>query len=474
MNTYGRLMVGCCAVLVGPLLGVAQPAEKPNIVIIVADDLGWGDVGYNGGDIHTPHIDRLAGEGVVLDYFYTAPICSPTRAGLMTGRYPNRFGLRETVIPPWSEFGVDTTEVFLSNILADVGYVYRAALGKWHLGHSKRAYLPLQRGFTSFYGHYNGAIDYFTLMREGERDWHRDEEPCYDEGYATDLITGEAVASIQRYADEPSPFFLYVAYNAPHSPLQAKEDDLLMYGYDKDKPLYGNDDPELIGRGNTKRQTYSAMVTAMDRGIGEILLALEEEGISEHTLVLFFSDNGAAPGFGGSSGELRGTKFTEWEGGVKSPAIIRWPAGFAGGRVVKQVTGYIDVVPTIRDILGISSPLPKPLDGVSIWPVLSGKQQALKREFYLGYGTLIADNRWKLVKAGSGNPRMDIETDLLFDIQRDPLEKEDLKTQYPKVYKQLLRQVIGKYDAIQPDISVPPYGAGRDNFKAPKEWKILD
>jgi Arylsulfatase A and related enzymes len=203
MNVFGKLTTVCCAVFGGVPLAAAQSMEKPNIVIILADDLGWGDVGYNGGDIKTPCIDRLAKDGVVLNYFYTAPICSPTRAGLLTGRYPNRFGLRQTVIPPWSEFGVDTTEVFLSDMLAEAGYVHRAAFGKWHLGHSKRAYLPLQRGFTRFYGHYNGAIDYFTHMREGELDWHRNEETCYDEGYATDLITKEAVESIRQYAKNP-------------------------------------------------------------------------------------------------------------------------------------------------------------------------------------------------------------------------------------------------------------------------------
>lgn len=474
MNVFSKLAVACCMIFGGFLLSVAQPIKKPNIVIILADDLGWGDVGYNGGDIKTPCIDRLAKEGVILNHFYTAPICSPTRAGLLTGRYPNRFGLRQTVIPPWSEFGVDTTEVFLSDMLAEAGYVHRAAFGKWHLGHSKRAYLPLQRGFTRFYGHYNGAIDYFTHMREGELDWHRNEETCYDEGYATDLITTEAVASIRQYAGESSPFFIYVAYNAPHSPLQAKEDDLLLYGYEKGKPPYGNGKQELVGRGNTKRQTYSAMVTAMDRGIGEILSALKEAGISEHTLVLFFSDNGAAPGFGGSSGELRGAKFTEWEGGVRAPAIIRWPAGFAGRRVSNQVTGYIDVVPTVRDILRLSSPLSKPLDGVSVWPVLTGKQATISREFYLGYGTLIMENRWKLVKAGSGNPRIDIKQDILFDIQKDPYEKKDLKTQHPAIYRQMLQQVTQVYDTIQSQVSVPSYETGREDFKAPKNWKVLD
>src|SRR5690606_17729890 len=307
------LAAACCTVFCGLTSGIAQPGEKPNIVIILADDLGWGDVGYKGGDIQTPHIDRLAKEGVILDNFYTAPICSPTRAGLLTGRYPDRFGLRQNVILPWSDFGVDTAEIFLSEMLADAGYGHRAAFGKWHLGHSRRAYLPLQRGFTHFYGHYNGAIDYFTHMREGELDWHRNEETCYDEGYATDLITKEAVASIKQYAEDSSPFFIYVAYNAPHSPLQAKEDDLLLYGYEKDKPHDKSGEQQFAGKGNTMRQTYSAMVTAMDRGIGEILSALTEAGIAEQTLVVFFSDNGAAPGHGGSSGKLRGAKFTEWE-----------------------------------------------------------------------------------------------------------------------------------------------------------------
>lgn len=458
MNVLARVTAICCTVLGVSFHSEAQTTDRPNIVIILADDLGWGDVGYHGGDIKTPYIDRLAKEGVILDNFYTAPICSPTRAGLLTGRYPNRFGLRQTVIPPWSDFGVDTTEVFLSDMLAEAGYVHRAAFGKWHLGHSKRAYLPMKRGFTHFYGHYNGAIDYFTHLREGELDWHRNEETCYDEGYATDLITKEAVASIQQYAGESSPFFIYVAYNAPHSPLQAKDDDLLLYKHEK----------------NTKRQTYSAMVTAMDRGIGEILSALQEAGIAEHTLVLFFSDNGAAPGFGGSSGELRGAKFTEWEGGVRAPAIIRWPAGFAGGRVSNQVTGYIDVVPTIRDILRLSSPLPKPLDGVSVWPVLNGKRASISREFYLGYGTLIMENRWKLVKAESGNPRMDTKEDLLFDIQNDPYETKDLKSQYPLIYREMFEKVTHVYDAIAPAVSVPSYETGRKNFEAPKNWKILD
>ncbi|MGK6352453.1 arylsulfatase [Parapedobacter sp. DT-150] len=441
----------------------AQPVEKPNIVIILADDLGWGDVGYHGSEIKTPNIDRLAREGVILDHFYTTPICSPTRAGLMTGRYPNRFGLRQTVIPPWSDFGVDTSAVFLPEMLARTGYRHRAALGKWHLGHAKRAFLPLQRGFTHFYGHYNGAIDYFTHEREGELDWHRNEESCYDEGYTTDLITQEAVSCIKTYAQADAPFFLYVAYNAPHAPLQAKQEDLLANGYQENQSAVA-----------TKRQTYAAMVSSMDEGIGDILSALAEMDIDTNTLVLFFSDNGAETAQGGSSGGLRGAKFLEWEGGTRAPAIIKWPAGFVGGRILKQVTGYIDVVPTLREIAGSDEKLPAALDGVSIWSVLSGARETIDREFYLGYGTLVTGNRWKVVKADAGNAKMDHPEDLLFDIQADPREQRDLKQAYPAIYRKLLQRVTEVYDEIHPGFTVAPFGQGREGFTAPPEWKIKE
>lgn len=472
-----RYLTPIIPLLLAVFIAAAQtPSTKPNIVIILADDLGWGDVGFHGSDIKTPYIDQLAKDGVILNRFYTAPVCSPTRAGLMTGRYPNRFGLRETVVPPWSEFGVDTSEVFLSQILAEAGYKNRAALGKWHLGHAKRKYLPLQRGFTHFYGHYNGAIDYFTHKREGELDWHNDEETSHDKGYSTDLITEEAVRCIKSYSSQKAPFFLYVAYNAPHGPLQAKKEDLLLYGYDETKPSFGKgnkDDEGFSGRGNTKKQTYAAMVTNMDRGIGNILAALKESGIDENTLVLFFSDNGAAPGEGSSSGELKGTKFQEWDGGVRSPAVIKWPAGFKGGHSIDQVTGYIDIVPTLGEIAGLKENSKKALDGISILPVLENKKEKISRDFYLGYGSLISDNKWKIVKAANGNPRMKLEEDVLYNIAADPSEKKNIKTVYPLIYKEL-KEKVSQFDAIKSTIEVAPYGEGRQGFKAPKDWKITE
>jgi len=452
---------------------LAQPAQKPNIVIIVADDLGWGDVGYHESKIRTPHIDRLAQEGIRLDNFYTTPICSPTRAGLMTGRYPNRFGLRANVISPWLQFGVDTSEVFIADMLAEAGYKHRVALGKWHLGHYKRRYLPLQRGFTYFYGAYNGAFDYFTRKREGELDWHENEESSYDKGYATDLISAKAVSCIQQYADDGAPFFVYVAYNAPHGPLQAKEKDLKTYGFDPAKPRFNAGKGGGRGKGNTIWQTYAAMVSCMDEGIGKILGALEEKGVADNTIVLFFSDNGAEKGAGSSNGELRGWKFQEWEGGVRVPAVIRWPSGFKGGRTISQVTGYIDVFPTLREVTGLAGPLKKPLDGISILPVLKEKESHIMRDFYLGFGAMVSDNRWKLVKKDGGNSGRSNKIDWLFDIISDPLEKSDVKEKFPEIYQQLL-QKVAIYDAIEPHVAVPPYGKGKATFKAPPEWKIIE
>lgn len=455
---------------------IAQDLKKPNIIIILADDLGWGDVGFHGSDIKTPNIDRLAKEGVILDRYYTAPVCSPTRAGLLTGRYPNRFGLRQTVVPPWSSFGVNLAEEFIPVMLKEAGYRNRAILGKWHLGHAKKEYLPLQRGFTHFYGHYNGAIDYFSHMREGEPDWHNDEETSRDKSYSTDLLADEAVKCIASYSKE-SPFFMYVAFNAPHGPLQAKEEDLLLYGFDKSKPSFGKLAAEedangygAEGRGNTRRQTYAAMVTNLDRNIGRILAALKAAGVENNTLVLFHSDNGAAPNEGGTSGGLRGLKFEEWDGGVRAPAIVKWPAGFKGNRKISQVMGYIDIAPTIREIVGVKSRPAQPYDGISMLSVWKGKQLSVDRSIYLGYGSIVT-NQWKLVKTNSGNEKMKAAEDQLFDMQKDPSEKLNVKAGNEAIYKKLDAEV-SVFDKIRSAYEVPPYGEGRKNFKAPKDWKI--
>lgn len=438
---------------------------KPNIVIILADDLGWDDVGYHGSKIRTPHLDKIANEGVVLDRFYVAPVCTPTRAGLLTGKYPNRFGVREVVIPPWRDFGIDPEEVFLPEELAKAGYKNRAMLGKWHLGHSDKKYYPLNQGFTHFYGHLNGAIDYFTHEREGELDWHNDWESSYDKGYATDLITDHAIECIQDYSKE-GPFFLYVAYNAPHIPLQAMDEDLELYGFDKTKSRFGLGEEQ--GHGNTKAQTYAAMVSCMDQGIGKIRQSLKAAGIEDNTILLFFSDNGADTGHGGgSSAPLREHKFYEFDGGVRVPALINWPAQIDGNHTIDQVTGFVDIMPTLMDALAYDSDVA--FDGISMMPVLSGESEKIDRHFYLGLGAVVT-NEWKFIEKGH-NRRIKSTSDMLFQIDKDPTEASNVINEYV-AKAQELRRIAQKYDSIKPPRSIPPFTEGKEGFNAPKEWKV--
>src|SRR5688572_23298878 len=198
---------------------------RPNVVIIVADDMGFADVGFNGcTDIKTPNLDRLAASGVRLDQFYVQPVCSPTRAALMTGRYPMRHGLQVGVVRPWAQYGLPLDERTLPQALQETGYT-TAIVGKWHLGHFQPEYLPTRRGFTHQYGHYNGALDYFTHERDGGFDWHKDDRVNRDEGYTTVLLGNEAVRLVEQQ-DASTPLFLYVPFNAPHSPLQALPEHL--------------------------------------------------------------------------------------------------------------------------------------------------------------------------------------------------------------------------------------------------------
>jgi arylsulfatase B len=443
--------------------------EKPNIIIILADDLGWGDVGYHGGRIATPNIDRLAREGVRLENFHTCPLCSPTRAGLMTGRWPIRYGMGGSVITPWRKYGLPTTEKTLADLLAEGGYERRGAVGKWHLGHYKKKYLPLNRGFTFFYGHYNGNIDYFTHIREGELDWHRNFEACRDEGYSTDLIGLEAARFINE-SPADKPFFLYVPFNAPHLPLQAKEKDIAKYSKIEDE----------------EERVYAAMVDSMDQAIGKILRAIDAKGIVDNTFVLFFSDNGAISY--GDNGPWRGGKGGVYEGGVRVPAIVRWPGGIRGGRSVDAMMGYIDVYPTVKSIAGITGPDANRLDGRDMLEVFCGKAKAAKRNWfsYITQGgperTAICDGTWKLVVVGGSVLDVTFDKDTvagdlktkpsveLFDLERDPGEQKNLAGEQAEVFAELLGH-LKEFRSLKIE-GVPDYLEGRKGFKAPKDWVI--
>jgi arylsulfatase B len=436
----------------------AQKDHRPNILIILADDLGWGNVGFHGSNIQTPNLDKLAKEGIELNRFYTAPISSPTRAGLLTGRYPNRLGIRQTVIPPWRDYGIDPEEETLPEMLEKADYRNRAMIGKWHLGHSRKIYYPLSNGFTHFYGHLNGAIDYFTHQREGQLDWHNDWETSHDEGYSTDLITGEAVKCIDKYSKE-GPFFIYVAYNAPHEPLQAKPEDIAIY----------TDDVEQLKGKERKETLYAAMVTCMDKGIGTILEALKRNKVDENTLVIFFSDNGAPANSGGNNLPLRGNKHQEWDGGLHTPAIVSFPGIFKGGRKINQVIGFVDIMPTIHGILNLREKPVRPFDGINVTDILSGKKETIDRDLYLGCGALV-NNHYKLILPGK-NDNMKINDVFLSYYPDDPFEKTNVSGVHPLEVSRM-RSITEYFDSKEPVSKVMPYDKGREDFVAPFEWKV--
>jgi arylsulfatase B len=479
--------------LFGALAASLAAAEKPNIVILLADDLGWGDVSYHGGEIRTPRIDGLAAEGVQLDRFYSFPVCSPTRAGLMTGRYPIRYGAMRTVFPPWRKGGLDTSEVTLADVLGAVGYGRRGVFGKWHLGHSDVKYHPLRRGFTDFYGHYNGAIDYFTHEREGVLDWHRGFATNHDEGYSTDLIARRAAEFIHDAAAGGAPFLCYVPFNAPHSPFQAKPEDMAPYqdleAIPGDRP---SDSPEAqqaaknIEQRRKNRRILAGMIAGLDRGVGRVLDAVAESGVHDNTLVLFFSDNGGVAGIG-SNKPLRGDKATVFEGGTRVPAAIRWPAVLeGGGRKVESPIGVIDVLPTLMSVAGVDDHGGKPLDGLNVWPLIAGEQQQIDRELYSYIGARgedteqvsYRDGDWKLVVTGPNlaNPKADNSKRkrLLFRLDRDPNEQNDLAAEEPQRVAAMFAKAKA-FRELQPADGVPPYSEGQNEpFTPPAEWRMPD
>jgi arylsulfatase A-like enzyme len=284
----------------------AEPV-KPNIVFILADDLGRDDCGFMGGkQIQTPHLDKLAAAGAKLDAFYVQPVCSPTRAALMTGRYPMRHGLQVGVVRPWADYGLPLNEQTLPQALKTAGYA-TAIIGKWHLGHNAPEYLPTRRGFDHQYGHYNGMIDYYTHIRDGGFDWHKDDQVNRDEGYSTHLIAKQASKFVAENAGK-KPFFLYVPFNGVHTPHQVPESYMQPYG-------------DLKG----ERKKYAGMLAALDEAVGQIVDSVEKAGARNNTLFIFSSDNGGpSPGVVTDNGKYRAGKGTLYEGGVRVAAFATW------------------------------------------------------------------------------------------------------------------------------------------------------
>jgi arylsulfatase A-like enzyme len=457
-------------------------APRPNIVFFLIDDLGYTDVSFHGGEIKTPNIDRLAAAGAKLEAFYVQPVCSPTRAALMTGRYPMRHGLQVGVVRPWAQYGLPLDERTLAQGLQSAGYT-TAIIGKWHLGHFAPEYLPTRRGFTHQYGHYNGALDYFEHTRDGGFDWHRDDKVCRDEGYTTVLNGNEAVRLIEKQ-DSTKPLFLYMPFNAPHTPLQALPGHLKLYEHIENK----------------QRRAYCAMVHAVDEQIGRVVAAIEQRGLTGNTLFIFSSDNGGPLAQGATNGRLRAAKGTLYEGGVRVSAFATWAGKIKPGLVVNEPLHMVDWYPTLLKLAGASTEQKHAPDGLDIWPVLTAGAKSPHDAILLNStprNGAIRIGDWKLVvggnladsdeggapattpdapkkgkKAKAADPKvtvggLQIE---LFNLAEDVSEKTNLAAQHPDKVKELRTRL----EAFAKK-AVPPKSAPKSpDFKSPKVWGEKD
>lgn len=451
-RTLRHALAGFLWALVAGCMGATWAAEgKPNIVVIVADDLGYADCGFGGGkEIATPHLDKLAAAGTVLESFYVQPVCSPTRAALMTGRYPMRHGLQVGVIRPTAKYGLPLEERTLASALREAGY-FTAITGKWHLGSFDKAYWPQARGFDHAYGHLFGALDYFTHQRDGQVDWYRNGERLEEEGYTTHLLAREAVKLVETAAAD-KPFFLYVPFNGVHTPLQVPERYLQPYG-------------KLQGQ----RRTLAGMLAAVDEAVGQIVAAVEKKGVRQRTLFVFSSDNGGYnPGVVTDNGPLRAGKGTLYEGGVRAAAFATWDGQIPAGKRSAEPLHMVDWYPTLIRLAGGSLEQKTPLDGRDLWPTLTAGKPSPHEEILLNTaptGGAIRVGDWKLkltTEAMAKAPKKGkkaqptAEPVELYNVRDDLGEKTNLAEKHPEK----VRDLRARYDRFAAEALPPKAGAG--------------
>lgn len=451
MNAASLIRVSACLVLLVPAIGTCASAPRPNLLIILTDDQGYGDVSsYGAKDARTPHIDRIAKEGMLFTTMRAnATVCSPTRAALLTGRYPDRVGVPGVIrTQPLDSWGyLDPQTPTLANVLHGAGY-HAAIIGKWHLG-LESPNLPNDRGFQHFQGFLGDMMDsYTTHLREGRNYMRHNKEVIDPKGHATDLFSDWAVEYLREQAKAPDrPFFLYLAYNAPHFPIEPPAEWLARV---KQRA------PEMNG----KRALNVAHVEHLDAGIGRVLDALDESGLAQNTVVVFTSDNGGSLTHAQCNDPWRGGKQDHYDGGLRVPFMIRWPAGIRPGSRSDYAGLVFDIFPTFAELAGT-----KPaagLDAVSLLPLLKGGTIPGQRDLYFvrreggsryggkSYEAIIRDH-WKLMQNDPFSPME------LYDLRKDPAETRNLADSARATYERLaasLRQHIQR--------------GGRTPWQAPK------
>jgi len=420
------------ALFVVLLAGVClADSERPNLLVILADDLGYGDLGcYGASDMQTPVLDRFCASGMTFENFYAnCPVCSPTRASLLSGRYPELVGvpgvIRTHAHDSWGY--LDPKTELLPKSAQRAGYA-TAIVGKWHLG-LESPNTPSERGFDYFHGYLGDMMDdYYNHRRHGINYMYRGTQEIDPSGHATDLFGQWAVDYLNSRKDRPEPFLLYLAFNAPHSPIQPPEDWL-------EKVM------KRKGEISVKRSKLIALIEHMDHTIGRVLQALAANGHAENTIVVFTSDNGGSLGHGGTNGPLRDGKGSVYEGGLKVPAAVVWPGHIAAGSRTTEWAMTMDILPTLFHAAGIT--YTQTIEGRSFLPTLLGRDQDrlrkqwffIRREGGFGYGgkcvSALRQGPWKLVQNSPFQPRE------LYNLDADPLEQTDLITKRPKVAARL-------------------------------------
>jgi arylsulfatase A-like enzyme len=423
----GLLIFGCSA----PDRGVGR---RPNIVLIVSDDQGYAEMSGQGGDVPTPHLDRLAASGIRFTAGYvTAPFCSPSRAGLLTGRYQQRFGHEMNPVEKTNdrpEVGLPVSEKTIADHLRNAGYA-TGMVGKWHLG-AHPPYHPLRRGFQEFFGflregHFYGAPDrVVSRLREREPEYDRlnpilrGESEVEEKDYLTTAFGREASAFIDRHARDP--FFLYLPFNAPHSPMQATPRDLERFASIADP----------------HRRIWAAMLASMDDAVGTVLASLRKHGLERDTLVIFVSDNGGpTKELTSRNDPFSGGKGSVLEGGIRVPFLLSWPGKLPAGVVERRPVSALDVLPTA--LAAASSPMPSGLDGVDLLPFLTGERTELPHPtltWRMGGQLAIRCDRWKLVRLKASEPFR------LFDLDQDEKESRDLAAREPDRVRELQQRLL--------------------------------
>ena len=420
---------------------VAFTEDRPNILLILADDLGYEDLGFqNSPEIQSPNLDRLAANGIrFTDAHTTASVCSPSRAGLMTGRYQQRFG-HEANVPP-TPHGMDLNEITLGQKMRQAGY-RTGIIGKWHLGNLDSQY-PTERGFDYFYGLREGSRSYFYNPKKDDKlgNHHGIEENGKQvtfEGYLTDVLGDRAIHFIEKSSEKP--FFLYLSFTAPHGPMHGKDEDIARFAHIE----------------NPKRRTYASMVWAMDRAIGKVVNTIDARGIADNTLIWFLSDNGGATGNASSNLPLAGFKGIKFEGGIRVPFVMHWKNRFPQGRVFNSMVSALDILPTCVAAAGGDPSSERPLDGVNLLPFLDSPQKTVPHEklfWHKLWFSAMREGPWKLIYVQDYGYA-------LYNLDNDLSERHDLS----KIMPERVDKMTKSMNRWKEELSEPQWKEGAQWF----------